>query len=77
MALVNVEIYDGMAPASGSKVTLGQIARLADGFEDTDLTARFQGKPAATLHRLHFKNNMTVLAMTTSLSYKSAFTLYW
>ncbi len=35
--------------ADGSKVTLGQIARLADGFEDTDLTARFQGKPAAMI----------------------------
>jgi multidrug efflux pump subunit AcrB len=31
----------------GSKVTLGQIAKLVDGFEDVDLMARFQGKPAA------------------------------
>jgi len=33
----------------GSKVTLGQIADLSDGFEDVDLTARFQGKPAAVI----------------------------
>jgi multidrug efflux pump subunit AcrB len=30
--------------ADGSKVTLGQIADLRDGFEDVDLTSRFQGK---------------------------------
>ncbi|UCG13471.1 MAG: efflux RND transporter permease subunit [Deltaproteobacteria bacterium] len=30
----------------GSKVTLGQIARLVDGFQDVDLATRFQGKPA-------------------------------
>ena len=35
--------------SDGSKVTLGQIARLADGFEDTDLSARFQGQPAAMI----------------------------
>ncbi|MCD6485849.1 MAG: efflux RND transporter permease subunit [Syntrophobacterales bacterium] len=33
----------------GSKVTLGQIASLSDGFEDVDLFARFQGKPAAMI----------------------------
>ncbi len=33
----------------GSKVTLGQIAELIDGFEDVDLMARFQGKPAAII----------------------------
>ncbi|HDZ90770.1 MAG TPA: efflux RND transporter permease subunit, partial [Deltaproteobacteria bacterium] len=33
----------------GSKVTLGQIADLNDGFEDVDLFARFQGKPAAVI----------------------------
>jgi len=30
----------------GSKVTLGQIATLKDGFRDIDISARFQGKPA-------------------------------
>jgi len=33
----------------GTKVTIGQIADLNDGFEDIDLTARFQGKPAAVI----------------------------
>ena len=33
----------------GTKVTLGQIADLTDGFEDVDLFARFQGKPAAVI----------------------------
>lgn len=33
----------------GTKVTLGQIADLNDGFEDVDLFARFQGKPAAVI----------------------------
>ncbi len=33
----------------GTNVTLGQIADLRDGFEDTDLFARFQGKPAALI----------------------------
>jgi len=33
--------------ADGSKVTLGRIADLHDGFEDVDRFARFEGKPAA------------------------------
>ncbi len=33
----------------GSKVTLGQIAELKDGFEDVDLITRFQGKPAGVI----------------------------
>ena len=35
--------------ADGTKVTLGQIADLSDGFEDLDLFARFQGKPSAVI----------------------------
>ena len=31
----------------GSKVTLGQIANLKDGFQDVDIISRFQGKPGA------------------------------
>ncbi len=34
----------------GSRVTLGQIARLSEGFADVDLSARFQGKPAAIIN---------------------------
>ncbi len=34
----------------GSKVTLGQIATLKEGFENVDLVSRFQGKPAAIIN---------------------------
>ena len=34
----------------GSRVTLGQLADISDGFQDLDLTARFQGKPAAIIN---------------------------
>ena len=34
----------------GSKVTLGQIANLRDGFEDVDISGRFMSKPAAMIH---------------------------
>jgi len=34
----------------GTTVTLGQIATLRDGFEDVDMSARFQGKPAAVIN---------------------------
>ncbi|MCP4681503.1 MAG: efflux RND transporter permease subunit, partial [Desulfobacterales bacterium] len=33
----------------GTKVTLGQIACLKDGFEDVDIETRFQSKPAAVI----------------------------
>ena len=33
----------------GTKITLGQIADLRDGFQDLDLFARFQGKPSAVI----------------------------
>ena len=33
----------------GSKITLGQIAELKEGFQDLDISARFQGKPAAVI----------------------------
>ena len=36
--------------ADGSKVTLGQMAIIKDTFEDVDLKARFQGKPAVMIH---------------------------
>ena len=34
----------------GSKVTLGQIAELRDGFEDVDVSGRFMSQPAAMIH---------------------------
>jgi len=46
----------------GSKVTLGQIANLIDGFEDVDLTSQFQGKPCGVIEvfRVADQNALTV-----------------
>ena len=48
--------------SDGSKVTLGQIANLKDGFEDVDISARFQGKTAAMIrvYRVADQNALTV-----------------
>jgi multidrug efflux pump subunit AcrB len=48
--------------SDGSKVTLGQIATLKDGFEDVDISANFQGKAAAMIHvyRVADQNALTV-----------------
>ena len=48
--------------ADGSKVTLGQIANLIDGFEDVDLTSQFQGKPCGVIEvfRVADQNALTV-----------------
>jgi multidrug efflux pump subunit AcrB len=48
--------------ADGSKVTLEQIASVSDGFEDVDLFARFQGKPASVIqvYRVADQNALTV-----------------
>jgi multidrug efflux pump subunit AcrB len=48
----------------GSKVTLGQIATLSDGFEDVDLGGRFQGKPTALIlvYRVADQNALDVAA---------------
>jgi multidrug efflux pump subunit AcrB len=48
--------------ANGTKVTLGQIAQLKDGFEDVDVKSRFQGKPAAfiVVYRVAKQNALTV-----------------
>ena len=35
--------------ADGSELKLGEVARVVDGFADDDLTARFDGRPAALL----------------------------
>jgi multidrug efflux pump subunit AcrB len=50
------------ARSDGSKVTLGQIAMLKDGFEDVDISAKFQGKVAAMIHvyRVADQNALTV-----------------
>ena len=50
--------------ADGSKVTLGQLATLSDGFEDVDLGGRFQGKPTALIlvYRVADQNALDVAA---------------
>ena len=51
-----------LTKTDGSKITLGDIAQLKDGFEDSDLLARFQGKPAALVqvYRVANQNALTV-----------------
>ncbi len=53
----------------GSKLTLGQIARISDGFEDTDLFARFQGQQAALIqiYRVADQNALDVAAKVKDL----------
>ncbi|KMY66827.1 acriflavin resistance protein [Desulfocarbo indianensis] len=48
----------------GSKLTLSQIAEISDGFEDTDLFARFQGQNAALIqvYRVADQNALDVAA---------------
>ncbi len=48
--------------ADGSKVTLGQIANLKDGFEDVDITSQFQGKPSGVIevYRVADQNALAV-----------------
>jgi multidrug efflux pump subunit AcrB len=47
----------------GTKITLGQIAQLRDGFQDVDLYARFQGKPAGIIqiYRVADQNTLDVV----------------
>jgi len=50
----------------GSKVTLGDIASLRDGFEDVDLFTRFQGKPAAVIQVFRV-GNQNALAVASAV----------
>ena len=58
----------------GSKVTLGQIAHLSDGFEDVDLAARFQGKRAAVIqvYRVADQNALEVAETVKKYAEKDA-----
>jgi multidrug efflux pump subunit AcrB len=44
------------AQADGTQLRLGQIATINDGFEDTDLISRFNGKPAAVVQVFRIGN---------------------
>jgi multidrug efflux pump subunit AcrB len=50
--------------SDGSKVTLGQLATLSDGFEDVDMGGRFQGRPTALIlvYRVASQNALDVAA---------------
>ncbi|MBU0991072.1 MAG: efflux RND transporter permease subunit [Proteobacteria bacterium] len=50
----------------GTRVTLGMIATINDGFEDVDLVTQFQGKPAAVIQvfRVADQNALDVVAAT-------------
>ena len=52
-----------VARSDGSLVTLGEIGKLEDGFEDVDLFARFQEKPAALIRifRVADQNALSVV----------------
>lgn len=53
----------------GSKVTLGQIAALKDGFEDVDLFSRFQGKPAGIIEVYRVADQNALQVASTVKSY--------
>jgi multidrug efflux pump subunit AcrB len=55
--------------ADGTKVTLGQIARLQDGFEDVDISSRFQGKPAAFIEVFRVANQNALKVADTVKTY--------
>jgi multidrug efflux pump subunit AcrB len=38
-----------LSQSDGTRITLGQVATVVDGFEDVDLASRFDGKPAVLL----------------------------
>ena len=55
--------------ADGSKVTLGQIANLKDGFEDVDITSQFQGKPSGVVEVYRVANQNALAVADTVKSY--------
>jgi multidrug efflux pump subunit AcrB len=55
--------------ADGSKVTLGQIADLNEGFEDVDRFARFEGKPAAIVQVYRVADQQAIAVAETVKKY--------
>jgi len=55
--------------ADGSKVTLGQIANLKDGFEDVDITSQFQGKPSGVIEVYRVADQSALAVADTVKSY--------
>ena len=66
VALIGFD-YNGLKPTMavqvGDVVRLGQVATVIDGFEDTDIKARFNGQPAA-LVQVNRTNQEDVIAIS-------------
>ena len=70
--LYSSEQFEGIAVisrADGTVVPLSSIANVIDGFEDVDLTSRFNGKNAATLQVFRVGNEDTLKVANAAISY--------
>ena len=68
----NAEQFEDIAiisRADGTVVPLSSIANVIDGFEDVDLTSRFNGKNAATLQVFRVGNEDTLKVANAAISY--------
>ena len=68
----SAEQFEGIAVisrADGTVVPLSSIANVIDGFEDVDLTSRFNGKNAATLQVFRVGNEDTLKVANAAISY--------
>ena len=55
--------------SDGTVIRLGDVARVKDGFEETDVTARFNGKPAAMIVVSRTDSQDTIVISNTALDY--------
>lgn len=53
----------------GTVILLGDVARVKDGFEETDVTARFNGKPAAMIVVSRTNSQDTIAISNTAIDY--------
>ena len=68
----SAEQFEGIAVisrADGTVVPLSSIANVIDGFEDVDITSRFNGKNAATLQVFRVGNEDTLKVANAAISY--------
>ncbi|MCP4721883.1 MAG: efflux RND transporter permease subunit [Desulfobacteraceae bacterium] len=55
--------------SDGTVIRLGDVARVKDGFKETDVTARFNGKPAAMIVVSRTDSQDTIVISNTALDY--------
>jgi HAE1 family hydrophobic/amphiphilic exporter-1 len=55
--------------SDGTVIHLGDVARVKDGFEETDITARFNGKPAAMIVVSRTDSQDTIAISNTAIDY--------